>query len=229
MAVSLCSASVLLLLGPRGVEPAARLGLVEMGLILQSVREKEGGYWAGPLPLAALPSTQQGSAASRQDGVDKGICSKAAPACSIWAFPLSVHLGQHLSSCLLPQECEAGSCYCHQRAPKPCCPQPASRPLCCPSPSHILGQGCTSCAGASLLPPRCPSLHCRQTDVVVAGEVISLLLLKLNAFKNVMAKNEEASACFKPSEIEVRGFLAAERECGNKNWLMQVSHLPGFC
>lgn len=80
MAVSLCSASVLLLLGPRGMEPAVGLGLVEMGLILQSVREKEGGYWAGPLPLAALPSTQQGSAASRQDGVDKGICSKAAPA-----------------------------------------------------------------------------------------------------------------------------------------------------
>lgn len=74
--------------------PTARLGLAEVGLILPSMREKEGGSWAGPLPFAVLPSTQEGSAVSRQDGVDKGICSKAVPVRTIWAFPLSVHLGR---------------------------------------------------------------------------------------------------------------------------------------
>jgi len=116
----------------------------------------------------------------------------------------------------------------HPAAPlPPACPRPPVPPD-CPSPSHLQVQGCTPRAGASLLPRGAPDPHCR-TGVVVAGEVVSLPLLKLNAFKNVMAENEKVHARFKPSEVEVQGFLAAERERGNKSRLMQVSHSPAFC
>ena len=73
------------------------------------------------------------------------------------------------------------------------CPQHACCPLCPCTALHPH----TSWGRAALHVPvlHCfllcaPALHCRQTDVVVTAEIISLPLLKLNAFKNVMAENE---------------------------------------